>query len=233
MVKRPHRTPKQYYEPFETYVLLSHIKEGDTVIDVGANHGQYTLKFLEAVGPIGEVYAFEPDPTNYEILKRHTASVEHKNLFLEQTAVCDKTGVAYLYLNNVNPGDHRLFYSRDDRQKIMVSTIRLDDYFSTYDSPVSLIKMDIQGAESAALDGMCALIRRQPNLTIASEFWPFGLMAAGINPATYLGKLLELSFNLFEMQEESRNTVPILDPDQFVNKFPVEYQGYTNILATR
>src|SRR5262245_56640465 len=49
----------QVYEPFETDLIQSRVKLGDTVLDVGANIGYYTLLFAKRVGPRGQVFAFE------------------------------------------------------------------------------------------------------------------------------------------------------------------------------
>jgi FkbM family methyltransferase len=232
MVKRVHRTIPPAYEPFETSLLLARIKPGDTVIDVGANAGQYTGKFLAAVGPDGEVFAFEPDPNNFERLQRNTSAVPAKNLFLEQQAVSNKIGMAYLYLNTRNGGDHRLYDSLDGRKKITVQTVTLSSYFSHYKRHVSLVKMDIQGAEMWALQGMAKLIIRNPGLIIASEFWPFGLRTAGVDPAAYLFALIQSGFKLEEISERTRQLLPITDPVYFANGYPAGSQAYTNILAT-
>lgn len=232
MVKRVHRTIPPAYEAFETSLLLARIKPGDTVIDVGANAGQYTGKFLAAVGPDGEVFAFEPDPHNFESLQRHTAAASSENLYLEQQAVSNKIGIAFLYLNTRNGGDHRLFDSLDGRKKISVPTITLSSYFSHYKRHISLVKMDIQGSEMWALQGMAKLIIRNPGLIIASEFWPFGLRTAGVDPADYLNMLIKSGFKLENISEHTRQLLPITDPDAFVAKYPVGSQAYTNILAT-
>jgi tRNA G37 N-methylase Trm5 len=47
------------------------IPEGGTVVDAGALYGDHTLAYAKAVGPYGEVFAFEPNPQSYTCLKKN------------------------------------------------------------------------------------------------------------------------------------------------------------------
>lgn len=59
------------YEEFETNIVKEEIKKGDIVLEIGANIGYYTLIFAKLVGEKGKVFAFEPDPTNFALLKKN------------------------------------------------------------------------------------------------------------------------------------------------------------------
>ncbi len=58
------------WEPVETEYIRNNVKEGQVVIDLGAHIGYFTLIFAELVGIKGKVFAFEPNPTNYSLLKK-------------------------------------------------------------------------------------------------------------------------------------------------------------------
>jgi protein-L-isoaspartate O-methyltransferase len=58
------------WEPFETQIIQKLVKNGDTVVDLGAHIGYYTALASELVGKNGEVYSFEPEPKNFMLLKK-------------------------------------------------------------------------------------------------------------------------------------------------------------------
>ena len=58
------------YEENETALIKKEIEQGNIVLDIGANIGYYTLIVAKLVGKNGKVFAFEPDPTNFALLKK-------------------------------------------------------------------------------------------------------------------------------------------------------------------
>src|SRR5260370_4391252 len=56
------------HEESTTSLFRSIVKEGDVVVDVGANVGYFTLLAAKLTGSNGKVYAFEPEPRNYRYL---------------------------------------------------------------------------------------------------------------------------------------------------------------------
>ncbi len=118
-------------------------------------------------------------------------------MILEQKAVSNQTRTTRLYLDpRRNRGDNRLYDSADGRRSVPVEAVTLDDFFAGRDEPVHLIKMDIQGAEMAALQGMTKTIKKNTNLTLLTEFWPAGLRMSGSSPETFLDALIQAGFAL-------------------------------------
>jgi FkbM family methyltransferase len=192
----------EVYEPFETALFKREIKPGQTVLDIGANIGYYTLIAAKLAGPKGKVYAFEPDPDNFALLKKNVETNGYNNVVLVNKAVSDKTKTAQLFLNKTNKGDHRLYDSKDGRPSISVQTIKLDDFFKKLDKKIHFIKMDIQGSEASALSGMRNLIRRNSSLKLVTEFSPGSLKLNGQNPQKYLKTLNRCGFKLKEIAEK-------------------------------
>ena len=70
------------YEELESKIMEEKIEMGNIVVDVGANIGLHTLNMARIVGNTGQVFAFEPDPSNFEILKKNVKINNYKNIIL-------------------------------------------------------------------------------------------------------------------------------------------------------
>jgi FkbM family methyltransferase len=222
---------QEIYEPFETALFKKEIKAGQTVLDIGANIGYYALIAAKLVGPRGKVYAFEPDPDNFSLLKKNVKTNGYTNVVLVNQAVSDKTQTAKLFLNKTNKGDHRLYDSKDGRRSILVQTVKLDDFFKKLDKKIHFIKMDIQGSEARALNGMKGLIRRNPSLKLVTEFSPGSLKLNGQNPQKYLKTLAQWGFKLREIVEKEG----ILRPanSKRLLALPDDTNVYTNLFGVK
>jgi FkbM family methyltransferase len=220
------------FEPFETELLLDELRPGDTAVDVGANVGYYTLLFARRVGPDGRVFAFEPDPANFELLRRNVERNGYRNVVLSPLAASDRCGPARLFLSGSNAGDHRTYDPADGRPSLDIETVPLDRFFAGYPGPVDLVKMDIQGGEFAALTGMRDLLARQGRVKLATEFWPHGLRGAGASAAAYLDLLGRLGFRLFEVNEQHW-CVARAEPERLLEAFPAGQDVFTNLLCVK
>jgi FkbM family methyltransferase len=223
------------FEHFETDLALRDVAEGDVVVDVGANIGYYTLLFARRVGPGGHVYAFEPDPRNFELLRRNILQNGYTNVTCVPCAVSDCAGFGRLYRSADNRGDHRIYDSHDGREAIDTRCISLDDYFVGVNRAVNFIKMDIQGAEAQALRGMCRLLARSPGVRIVTEFWPRGMTLCGDDPRKFLDELLALGFDVGVIDEHCHRILSA-EPQQLLDRLPVGPNhdlAFTNLYCRR
>ncbi len=220
------------YEPLETEVMRREVKAGSVVLDLGANIGYYTLIMAKMVGKKGKIFAFEPEPNNFDLLKRNVLVNGYRNVQLVQKAVSNITGNANLYLSESDKGDNRIYDSKDCRSHVEIQVTRLDDYFENYSEKISLIKIDTQGAEPGVIDGMSLLLKKNPNVKIITEFWPLGLKKFGVNPEEYLRLLTVLGFKLFNI-DEAKYAIESLSVAELLNAYTVEKRNYTNLLCLR
>lgn len=186
------------YEEFETGLFKELIEPGMVVVDVGANIGHYTLIAAGLVGEGGRVFAFEPDPHNYDLLTRNIELNGYRNVTAVNMAVSNKPGTLTLYLDKYNLGGHSL--SPDnvliDAGKVEVETTTLDAFFELLSLPqkADVIKMDTQGAEGSIVDGARRLLE-ESDPAILMELWPFGLRNAGYDPTTLIVNLEKLGYS--------------------------------------
>jgi len=69
-----------FFEKYETKLFKKSIKRGMVVLDIGANIGYYTLLAARLVGDEGKVFAFEPDPYNYSLLRKNIEANRYNNV---------------------------------------------------------------------------------------------------------------------------------------------------------
>ncbi len=188
------------WEEFETEVFKKNLKKEDVVLDIGANIGYHTLIAAEIVGKTGRVYAFEPDPKNFEILKRNVEVNGYKNVTLVNKALSDTNGVGKLFLSEEgNHGDFRIFGSSDNRQSIEIDLITLDSFFGNHIPKIGVIKMDVQGAEALVLRGASKVLKANKRLKVFTEFWPKALRLSGSSAKEYSSVLVKNGFKIYEI----------------------------------
>jgi FkbM family methyltransferase len=207
------------------------IKRGDTVIDVGANIGYYTLIFAELVGKEGKVFAFEPDPDNFSLLKRNIEINHYQNVVLEQKAVSNCTGKARLYLCDRNNGMHRIYKSQHCERSIEIQTVQIDEYFRNKPQRVNFIKMDIEGSEFNAVQGMLSILKKNKNINALTEFVPASIREYGFNPENFLRLLIKCGFTLYNIDESEELLKPVYSNNLSV--FTNENEAGTNLLCIR
>ena len=225
-------TRKILYDRFEIECLKQIIKNGDIVVDLGANIGYYTLILAQLVGKSGHVYAFEPDPSNFEILSKNVRENKHDNVTLVQKAISDKNGKVKLYVSKRNLASHRIFDAEDKRKSIEVDVTTLDEYFQKSKKLVKFIKMDVEGAEGAAILGASKIIEDSKNLVIMMEYFPKWIKKFGDVPEEILKSLVEKKFKLFNINAENKKLDSILITN-FVEEYNEQKKNYTNLLCVK
>ncbi|MFA5136543.1 MAG: FkbM family methyltransferase [Patescibacteria group bacterium] len=142
----------------EMTYLLKKLKPEDTFIDVGANIGVYTL-LASSVITKGMIHAFEPYGQSQKRLLENLRLNDIANVQVVEKIVSDKTGYEYLGIEKESEINH-IIYSHDDK-KIKISSITLDDYiFRNKINKISILKIDVEGAEMKVLKGGEESIRK-------------------------------------------------------------------------
>lgn len=222
------------YEPLETEIIKKEVKSGDIVLDIGAHIGYYTLILAKIVGENGKVFAFEADPTNFNLLKKNIITNGYKNVILIHNAVSNENKKIKLYLCEYNNGMHRIYKSKFCSSYIEIESTRLDDYFEkiNFNKQINFVKMDVEGAELDVLRGMSLLLDKNKKLKIVTEFAPVSLFERGNNPEDFIKILNKHDFQFFDINEK-KNKINFIDIAKLNQKYTPAKNNYTNLLCLK
>lgn len=214
------------YEPHETKIFLNNIKADDVFIDVGAHIGYYTLAASTKINN-GRIYAFEPNRESFDILKINVSWLKNNNnIFLENSALVDFSGLSKLYIDQDNAGNNKMF--DDDNSKWeSIQCMRLDEYLPY--NKIDFVKIDTQGAEYKVLKGMENLINANKNIKMIVEFYPYGLRHMGYDPIELLSLLINFGFKMYNIKKGKIGLLHKLRC--FTNKF--ENGKFTNLFCVK
>jgi FkbM family methyltransferase len=221
------------YESGTTRLFKELLKPGMVVIDIGAHVGFFTLLAARQVGPTGKVYAFEPEPANHLLLLRNIELNGYTNILAQRKAVSSNSGPTDLFLSALDSGSHSIHpaCARGVTGTARVEATTLDAFLDAEGWPqVDLVKIDVEGAEGAVLEGMSRLLDRRRDLKLVVEFCPLLLQLLGVLPSALLDKLASLGFTVHVI-DDRRGVLPaeatnmssltddLLKQERYVNLF--------------
>ena len=221
------------YEPNQTEVVKKYVHEGDTVIDIGAHVGYYTLLMAQLVGENGKVYSFEPDPVNFQLLKKSVEINGFENVVLIQKAVSNITDKVKLFLGDDDSAINRIYDAKlgDAKESIDVESVTIDEYFKENDELINFIKIDSEGSEVKIINGMKQFLSRNQELVMMTEFFPFLIKKSGDEPNQYLKSLEKFGFSLYNILDKNEKTNKINSENFLESGINSEY--CTNLLCIK
>ena len=198
------------YEQKTTQLFESLVEPGMVVIDIGGHVGYYSMLAARKTGLTGRVFAFEPDPGNFELLSKNAEINGYDNITPINKAVSKTVGTATLHLSALDNGRHSIFdHQIPQSGSFEVETVSLDTFLKEQGSPeVGLIKMDVEGAEEDALNGMDQLLRETSSIKMIIEFNPVLLQNAGVNLQYFLTMPSRWGFTV-EVIDDEQGLIPL------------------------
>jgi FkbM family methyltransferase len=206
------------YEPNEMWFARQVTAEGDTVLDVGAHHGAWTLALADMVGPAGLVVALEPFPETFEILSENVRSNDLQNIVcldvaaLEEPLACRMetggTGHSGLTRITTTGGGH-------------ISARTLDDVRREIDRRVSFVKLDIEGAELRALLGARRILA-EDRPTFVCEISDTALSRSDTDWRRITGLLDDAGYTIRWIDEETASLRWPRDASEYLIAVPSE-----------
>lgn len=138
------------YEDKYRQIIISHLPNKRTFVDVGANVGIWSLPMTQH---FTKVISYEPSKQNIECIKTNVP----QGIELREKAVADFVGEAEFHQAGKNCGDGKLC-REGVKSSYKVPVVRLDDE-NLYE--VDMVKIDTQGWELEVLKGMLGIIKQQ------------------------------------------------------------------------
>ena len=142
--------------------MVKHLQEGQTVIDIGAHYGFFSLLAAKIIGKQGRLIAIEAAPSNFALLEKNLRALAQAQAL--QRAASNKKGSLTFYefpplyseYNTTDPIQYEeaVKASGHTGKKIEVPAIQIDELLHAESIKPNFIKMDVEGAEALVLSGM-------------------------------------------------------------------------------
>jgi len=130
----------------------------ETVIDVGAYVGMFTVRAADLVGKAGKVIAIEPEPRNQTYLEKNTSYLP--NVEIIKAIAGSSNGSGRLYISSSSPC-HTIAYHH--KNSIEIKQVTLDSLGVQPD----FVKIDAEGSEFEILKGAEKVIKKGTKFAIA------------------------------------------------------------------
>ena len=202
-------------ESYELPVL----RPGDTVVDVGANIGVFTILFARAVGSSGQVVALEPNPTVYGYLAHNVARNSLSgSVRVLNVAAGERAGMARL--EDRGWADTAGALTSSSSRSFQVRMEKLDSLLaSPAIGPIRLVKIDTEGYERFVLEGGAATLARTDVVIV--EVIDANCRRFGYRAAEVFAWLTDQGFHLFGLERQSGGlsdceiSLYLAEPDRF------------------
>lgn len=215
-------TLHQEHEPITCRQVETILREGDTVVDVGAHIGYFTTLFSKCVGKSGKVFAFEPSKSNYDLLRRNLAENHVQNVDAFNGAASRTSGT--VMLREGDSDSNFKIYGGNTQAGVPTPCIPIDTYLAERGvERVRLIKIDVDGAEWLVLSGAINTIKNNRDIVVLTEFVPAWMdeCARSIGETGHAESALSLlqseGFELFEIVE-TQNTMLAVKREDLLRK---------------
>ena len=223
---------KSTYERHTRKLFRASLEPRMRVLDLGANIGWYSLLAAAAVGPTGAVHAFEPDPSNCRFLRHNVALNGLAGIVrVSPQAVTDYSGTMRFFAHPGNSLLSSAVLTGADGDAIEVECTTVDDALPA-DESIDVVKLDVEGAELAALEGMRRTLARSQRLVMFVECCPHAVAQAGGSVAQLLEVLEGHDFRVELIHEKQRTVTSDLD-ELFAAERASDERYYVNLYCRK
>lgn len=209
---------RNQFEPGELSFLRRHVKAGDTVIDIGANIGFYSLMFSKIVGSAGKVIGFEPMPFLFERAEMSVRENKFDHCTIHNIALASEAGTAQLIYAPGSPNWGGAFLSFDgsvlpDHASISVPIRPLSDFVDKLS--ISLIKIDVEGGEFLVLSTILDVLETAKPIIVSEIHSDQLRRVSGCSTSEYIHLFKKLGYRCFEISKNGNLDTEIFGDEKF------------------
>ncbi|VAW42977.1 hypothetical protein MNBD_CHLOROFLEXI01-4752 [hydrothermal vent metagenome] len=221
------------YEPLVAEQIKQRLSLGDTFIDIGANIGYHAMLAASIVGKNGQIIAFEPLPSNCELLALSISENKFEQVTVHPYAVGEKEDILTLMVEGTYSNAHLktseegTIYHTDE---VSVRVVTLDTFLTNLER-VDMVKIDIEGVEPLAWRGMENLLRTFRPLVLTEFFPAYIKRASQIEPETYLEMMEQQGYDLFVLPHSLESITPPHSKEQILQIHAESGFTHLDILA--
>lgn len=193
-----HIAHERQYEPHVTRVLSDLLSTGDTFVDVGANIGFFALLGASLVGPAGQVIAFEPNPANCDLLRRSAEANEFAGrIAIHPVAVAERRMELRFVTEGIDSNGRLATPAEAAAQNELpsIEAVTLDETLAGLER-LDVIKIDVEGAEARAWQGMQAILARHRPVLVFELSPDLLRQTSGVEPGEFLADV-QRDYHLF------------------------------------
>jgi FkbM family methyltransferase len=188
---------------------LEHLKPGMVVSDCGAHHGQMMLMFAKAVGPDGHVFAWEALPQNAAVIARNVALNGRHNVTVRPIGLGARHAWLPFMRGNNNAMVNCPDVSADDER---LEVVALDEDLPA-GQRVDFLKVDVEGADLAMLQGARGVLAQHPILDLELHTFAFEDVGATLGAICDILAPLRYRYSLLpEVWQSPEDVGTLLDP---------------------
>lgn len=181
-------------------IFTSFMSEGDTLVDIGANHGSFSILASKVLGKNGLVVSIEPQPLLAKLINKSLEANLNCRYQVHQIALGDSNGEVNFFVPHDTSGCAGIFASHSASHKHSIFKVplrRLDDAFEWLNFPGSVfVKLDIEGSEYEFLKGAKEMLKnRKPYVMV--EVHPETIKASGVSNNAMKNLLIQIGYRYF------------------------------------
>ena len=221
------------FDPQEKGLLFESANSCNTIFDIGANIGWYTLNFAQ-IPNVKKVFAFEPIPRTYDYLKKHLELNNIQKVSAFNFGFSDSIDQKIFYWSELEHGSASMenIQERAEVNKVKCKVTTLDHFMKDKDIEVDLIKCDVEGAELFVFKGAIETLKKNKPI-IFSEMLRKWSKKFNYHPDDIINLLADIGYHCYGYISNNIEKIDSVTPElETTNFFFFHNEKHNKIIKT-